>query len=299
MPELVAEKTEQVGDTALVLFAYNRPAALANTITSITASLDALAREMPEHRGAPIVISLDGPRPTAESRRLIQSVEEIARARFPAARVRQEPVNRGLPSVLLATLNELFDSPQITRALCIEDDVELSTTSLLALLTLSDSLRNSGATEKGHVIGAAPMHADGSVEHQALLIDVYAHRTARALLEEYITAFSLDGAARDGAYGLRDHDAITRWSCALAEAAGLPAPLGTSQDRMRELAWRRAGVLLEGTPMRLVKHRGLWGQHNTPWYALRTGQLFQRLNREPWDRLKMDLERFMREPSSS
>ena len=236
------------------------------------------------------MISLDGPRPTAESQRLVDAVEQMARTRLPAAKVRHEPVNRGLPSVLLATLNELFDTPEITRALCIEDDVELSPTALLALLTLSNTLRSSGAVERGHVIGAAPMHADGSVEHQALLVDVQAHRATQELLREYIKRFGLDGAVRDGAYGLRDHGAITRWSRTLAQEAGLPAPLGTSQDRMRELAWKRADVLLQGTPVRLVKHRGLWGQHNTPWYALRTGQLFQRLNREPWERLKVRLE---------
>ena len=290
MRALVAERTEQVGDTALVLFAYNRPGALANTITSLTASLEVLTQEMPEHRGTPIMISLDGPRSTTESQRLVKAVEQMAKARLPAAKVRHEPVNRGLPSVLLATLNDLFDTPGITRALCIEDDVELSPTALLALLTLSNSLRSSGAGEKGHVIGAAPIHADGSVEHQALLVDAHAHGATQKLLEEYIKRFNLDGAVRDGAYGLRDHDAITRWSRTLAQEAGLPAPLGTSQDRMRELAWRRAGVLLVGTPVRLVKHRGLWGQHNTPWYALRTGQLFQRLNREPWERLKVRFE---------
>ena len=290
MPASVAERTEQVGDTALVLFAYNRPAALAHTLSSITASLEVLSREMPEHRGAHILISLDGPRPTPESRSLVDAVEQIARTRLPGAKIRREPVNRGLPSVLLATLNELFDAPGITRALCIEDDVQLSPTALLALLTLSNSLRSGGAAEKGHVIGASPMHADGSVEHQALLVDVQAHRATQELLEDYIQRFSLDGAALDGAYGLRDHAAIARWSRTLAEEAGLPAPLGTSQDRMRELAWRRAGVLLTGVPVRLVKHRGLWGQHNTPWYALRTGQLFQRLNREPWERLKLRVE---------
>ena len=297
MPASVAERTEQVGDTALVLFTYNRPAAFAHTLTSIFTSLEVLSRELPEYGGVPILISLDGPRPTPESRSLVDEVEQIARTRLPGAKIRREPVNRGLPSVLLATLNELFDAPGITRALCIEDDVELSPTALLALLTLSSSLRRGGAAERGHVIGAAPLHADGSVEHQALLVDAQAHRATRELLEEYIKKFSLDGAARDGAYGLRDHDAITRWSRTLAQGSGLPAPLGTSQDRMRELAWKRAGVLLTGTPVRLVKHRGLWGQHNTPWYALRTGQLFQRLNREPWERLKMRLERFTREGS--
>lgn len=286
-----------MGDTALVLFAYNRPSALANTIASISASLEALAREMPEHREVPLLISLDGPRPTPESQRLVEAVGQIARRRLPEAMIRREPANRGLPSVLVATLNELFDTPGINRALCIEDDVELSPTALLALLTLSNSLRSGEAAEKGHVIGAAPLHADGSVEHQTLLVDVHAHRATRELLEEYINRFDLDGAARDGAYGLRDHGAITRWSRTLAQAAGLPAPLGTSQDRMRELAWRRAGVLLTGTPVRLVKHRGLWGQHNTPWYALRTGQLFQRLNREPWEKLKVRLERSSHERS--
>lgn len=297
MPALVAETTELVSDTALVLFAYNRPAALAHTIASITASLELLAREMPEHRETKIFISLDGPRPTPESRRLVDAVEKIARTRLPTAKVRRETVNRGLPSVLLATINELFDAPQITRALCIEDDVELAPTALLALLTLSNALRSGGAAEKGHVVGAAPMHADGSVEHQALLVDVQAHRASQELLEEYIKRFDLDGAAHDGAYGLRDHAAITRWSHTVAEEAGLPAPLGTSQDRMRELAWRRAGVLLTGTPVRLVKHRGLWGQHNTPWYALRTGQLFQRLDREPWEGLKIRLDRSVHDRS--
>ena len=139
MPALVAERTEQVGDTALVLFAYNRPAALAHTISSITASLEMLSHELPEYGGVPILISLDGPRPTPESRRLVDAVEQVARRGLPGARIRREPVNRGLPSVLLATLNELFDTQEITRALCIEDDVELSPTALLTLLTLSNS----------------------------------------------------------------------------------------------------------------------------------------------------------------
>lgn len=66
-------------------------------------------------------------------------------------------------------------------------------------------------------------------------------------------------------------------------------PKGTSQDRIRELAWKREGVRLVGLPMRLVKHRGYWGQHNTPWYALRTGQLFQRLDRRPWELIEEEI----------
>ena len=161
--------------------------------------------------------------------------------------------------------------------ICVEDDVELAPTALAALLAASRM-----TSAPAHVIGASPTHRDGSLEHQALLVSAEAHHASRALLSDYIQRFHLDGAEREGAYGARDHQGIAAWSAQVAKGFNVSAPQGTSQDRIRELAWRSAGIPLIGLPVRLVTHHGLWGQHNTPWYALRTGQLWQRLDRRPW-----------------
>lgn len=272
--------------TAIVLFAYDRPNALSRTIDSLNAARETWKRERGGTSHLPLTVSLDGPRQTEESRRRIREVREMIARRLPDASVHVQPMNRGLPTIILETLTPLFATPRARRAICIEDDVEFAPTLFLALETLAESLEGDAPSGQGHVIGAAPRHRDGSVEHQALLIDSVAHRATVPLLREYIDRFQLDGAAHDGAYGRRDHGAISEWATALAVSEGLPAPTGTSQDRMRELAWRRAGVSMLGTPMRLVRHRGLWGQHNTPWYALRTGQLFQRVDQRPWSQIK-------------
>lgn len=272
--------------TAIVLFAYDRPDALSRTIDSLNAARETWKRERGGTSHLPLTVSLDGPRQTEESRRRIREVREMITRRLPDASVHVQPMNRGLPTIILETLTPLFATPGVRRAICIEDDVEFAPTLFLALETLAESLERDAPSGRGHVIGAAPKHRDGSVEHQALLIDSVAHRATVPLLREYIDRFQLDGAAHDGAYGRRDHGAIAAWATALAVSEGLPAPTGTSQDRMRELAWRRAGVSMLGTPMRLVRHRGLWGQHNTPWYALRTGQLFQRVDQRPWSLIK-------------
>lgn len=268
--------------TAIVLFTYDRPDALSRTLDSLEAARDTWLKERNAEQNLPLIVSLDGPRATPESRQRVRDVHAMVRRRLPDAEIRTQAVNRGLPTILMETLTPLFSAAQYHRAICIEDDVELAPTALLALESLSDALGARGETERGHVVSAAPMHHDGSVEHQALLIDATAHQASLPFVREYIDRFQLDGATRDGAYGDRDHEAITEWSAAVALHDGLAAPQGTSQDRMRELAWHRAGVTLLGTPMRLVRHRGLWGQHNTPWYALRTGQLFQRVDRSPW-----------------
>lgn len=272
-------------DVAIVLFAYNRPEKLRQTLTSLRVAIGALASTVPAAADIPIIVALDGPRSRDVDRRAVHEVELVARANIPTAEIHRESVNRGLPRLLLTTLGSLFESRSIQRAICIEDDVQLSQTALLALLHASDFIG-----EEGHVIGAAPLHADGSVEHQALLLNAAAHSACENFLAGYIERFSLDGEQHEGAYGARDHAAIRTWSEQIARQAGLPAPGGTSQDRMRELAWKIAKVRLEGLPMRAVRHRGLWGQHNTPWYALRTGQLWQRLDQRPW----LEIEREVR-----
>jgi hypothetical protein len=275
--------------TALVLFAFDRPDALSRTIDSLEAARAAWSSERSADPRHPLIVSLDGPRDTLESRRRVRDVRSLVERRLPDAEIRAEAVNRGLPTILMETLTPLFSAAGYERVICVEDDVELAPTTLLALETISDSMRHRRSPEQGHVISAAPPHRDGSLEHQALLIDAEAHRVSIPFVRDYIERFRLDGAAREGAYGDRDHAAIAEWSAAIARQAALSAPTGTSQDRMRELAWRRAGVSLLGAPMRLVRHRGLWGQHNTPWYALRTGQIFQRVDRSSWRQIRARL----------
>jgi hypothetical protein len=270
-----------VSDAAIVLFAYNRPSALRRTIKSLQAARTTLAHTSPADALIPLIVAIDGPRSDTKSQRIAATVEKIARTELPNTEVRLQERNRGLPAHLLETLDAVFDRGSVHRVICVEDDVDLSPTALIALLTASRE-----ATSPAHVIGASPNHRDGSLEHQALLVSAGAHQASRALLTDYIHRFSLDGAEREGAYGGRDHEGIAAWSAQVARDANVAAPQGTSQDRIRELAWRTSGVPLVGLPLRLVTHHGLWGQHNTPWYALRTGQLWQRLDRRPWEEIQ-------------
>jgi hypothetical protein len=279
-------------DAAIVLFAYNRPEKLRQTLESLRAAIGALVAIYPAAVDIPIIVALDGPRSHEGDRRAVHEVEIVVRANLPHAVIQSERVNRGLPSLLLKTLDTLFAESPIKRAICVEDDVQLSRTALLSLLVASEVLG-----KQGHVIGAAPLHRDGSVEHQALLLDAAAHAATSSFLSGYIERFALDGAEHEGAYGGRDHAAIASWSADIAARAGLSAPGGTSQDRMRELAWRIADVTLAGLPVRTVRHRGLWGQHNTPWYALRTGQLWQRLDQRPWPEIEREVRRAFAQPS--
>ena len=268
----------------VLLIAYNRPAALRGTLLSLHRALAALtANHLDAERpseGTPIFVALDGTRSSATDQAATREVARLVTEHLPHALVIAQSTNRGLPALLVNTLDRIFGEHEIEELICVEDDVELSATALLALFAAASHIRpKSGAS---FVIGGAPLHGDGSLEHQLLLITRSAWATARALLVDYIARFSLDGAKAEGAYGNRDHASITAWSSALAAEHRLAPPRGTSQDRMRELAWRISGVPLIGLPIRVVRHRGLWGQHNTPWHALRTGQLFQRLDRRPW-----------------
>lgn len=275
--------------TAIVLFAYDRPEALERTITSLLVAREEWRRERGVSEHLPLTVSMDGPRATPESRARVAAVRALVSRRLPEASVHSEAKNRGLPTLLLRTLDPLFSEQGFQRAICFEDDVEVAPTILLALEEISNAIASQPVSEGGHVVSAAPVHRDGSLEHQALLLDHGAHQVAAAMLQQYIARFDLDGESRDGAYGARDHAAIVNWGADLAALAQVPAPTGTSQDRMREFAWRKARVMMLGTPMRLVRHRGLWGQHNTPWFALRTGQLFQRIDRRPWKAIERDL----------
>ena len=263
----------------LLLIAYNRPAALRGALLSLHRALADLNAERPGE-STPIFVALDGPRSTATDQAATREVAQLVSEQLPRATVIAQSTNRGLPALLVDTLDRIFEEQGIEELICVEDDVELSATALLALFAAASHIRpRNGAS---FVIGGAPLHRDGSLEHQLLLITRSAWSTARAFLVEYIARFSLDGASAEGAYGNRDHASIAAWSAALAADHGLTPPRGTSQDRMRELAWRISGVALIGLPVRVVRHRGFWGQHNTPWHALRTGQLFQRLDRRPW-----------------
>ena len=282
--------------SALVLFAFNRPAHLTSTAHSLKRALNALSQEAGSDTRLAIHVAIDGARPNPYAARgeaeQVAASEGAACALIPSASIRREPVNRGLPAHLIAVLDDVFQ--EADRAICIEDDIEMSPTILLALLRTSDELMRA---QRGalHVVGAAPQHRDGSLEHQALLVTKEAHEAVKPLLREYIDRFGLDGAANPNGYGRRDHQGIYEWSGAIARSSGLSEPTGTSQDRRRELGWRRASVTLRGLPMRLVRHRGLWGQHNTPWHALRTGQLFQRLDSRPWSEIESDLVRWSNE----
>lgn len=271
-------------DFAVVVFAYNRPEKTRSTLESLQIALRdhqsrALSSTPPE-----VHIAIDGPKSIANDKSLVDSVAKVSAEIMPDAVIDRSAINRSLPAHLTATLDALFLSPRLRFLICIEDDVELSPTVISALLHASDLM-----SHDGYVIGASPTHRDGSIEHQAILLDRRANTVSSSLLKEYIQRFSLDGASSEGAYGRRDHEAINAWSRELAAQAGVEAPTGTSQDRIRELSWKREGIRLLGLPMRLVRHRGYWGQHNTPWYALRTGQLFQRLDRRPWETISREI----------
>lgn len=271
-------------DVTIVVFAYNRPDKTRNTLVSLGRALEYLRYRDASSETPQLVVAVDGPKRAPGDVERVHDVVEVARELLPATQIWQSSVNRSLPSHLTQTLDRVFSDSSVAIALCVEDDVELSPAGVSALLYASRQM-----THAGFVIGAAPQHRDGSLEHQTLLIDRRAHEVSSSLLKSYIATFSLDGAEREGGYGQRDHDAIARWSGEIARAAGVSDPKGTSQDRIRELAWKREGVRLVGLPMRLVKHRGYWGQHNTPWYALRTGQLFQRLDRRPWELIEEEI----------
>ncbi len=261
-----------------------------NTIRSLQSALAALASAEPGAEKINIIVAIDGPRSNQDDQRAVAEVAQIAVSGLPDAEIHKGRVNRGLPAHLVETLDSVLGNEARRRVICIEDDVELSPSALLALLTASQVMQG-----EGYVIGAAPLHRDDSVEHQALLLDRRAHAVASDFLRTYIRTFSLDGAEREGAYGGRDHEGIFRWSTAVATKAGVAKPTGTSQDRMRELAWRIGQVQLVGLPTRMVRHRGYWGQHNTPWYALRTGQLWQRLDQRPWEGIKEEVVRALTE----
>ena len=268
-----------MSDCAIVLFAYNRPAPLRATIRSLRVALQSLHAVFPMHAQAPLVVAIDGPRRGLQASEVCDHIQQICHVELPNAKIKVQAINRGLPAHLIQTLDEVFSNGEISRAICIEDDIELSKTALTALVAASNRL----TSVPSHVLGASPLQRDGSLEHQALLLSAGAHFASRMLLSDYVKRFGLDGTREEGAYGSRDHAAIAKWSSMLAQRANIGVPRGTSQDRIRELAWRLAGTQLYGLPVRLARHRGLWGQHNTPWYALRTGQLFQRLDRRPWE----------------
>jgi len=275
--------------SALVVFAYNRPSLLRSTIASLQHALDACARLRRDETPLEVIVAVDGPNPRSSGDAArVEAVTAAVMELLPGASVRRQSVNRGLPAHLLDVMGEV--TLRAERVICVEDDLDVSPALLLALLHESDRLAQR-ASDAAHVIGAAPLHRDGSVEHQALLITRAAYAASEPLLRDYVARFALDGASNPGGYGRRNDAAIYAWSGEIARESGLPAPRGTSQDRMRELAWRRAGVAIDGLPMRLVRHRGLWGQHNTPWHALRTGQLFQRIDSRPWEAIEAELLR--------
>lgn len=274
----------EVGGVAIVLFAYNRPHKTRSTIRSLQVAVNALAITEQKYSSIPIYVSVDGPKHNQEDKEAVAEVALVVRNLLPSAKLSQGKTNRGLPAHLVETLDYVLSEKDFQRLICIEDDVELSPNALVALLTASDLLSGSG-----YVIGAAPLHSDGSVEHQALLLDRKAHLVAGLFLREYIARFALDGEQKEGAYGNRAHSDIYLWATEIAAGAGVPNPTGTSQDRMRELAWRMGNIKLDGLPTRMVRHRGYWGQHNTPWYALRTGQFWQRLDTRPWELVKREV----------
>ena len=264
-------------DYAVIVFAYNRPENTRRTLQSLQRAVALQQSLDPSARPPHVIAAIDGPKSNPKDLALVDEVTRVIQAEMPHAEIRRGLTNRSLPAHLTSTLDDIFSTPGTRLLICIEDDVEIAPTLIAAMLHASRRLER-----EGYVIGAAPAHRDGSLEHQALCLDRVAHKASSDLLKTYIQEFSLDGAQREGAYGARDHDAINRWSRAIALRANVRPPEGTSQDRIRELAWRTSGIQLVGLPMRLVKHRGYWGQHNTPWYALRTGQLFQRLDQRPW-----------------
>jgi hypothetical protein len=272
-------------DVAILVLAFNRPALLARTLASISIALEHLGALLETKLSIPIVVSIDGPGGGAQGTVNHEKVRRVADESRIASLVRTEHSARGLPSHLLDAYDVVLRETGARRLICIEDDVDLSSWAIAGLLYASDN-----AKESEHVISASPRHADGSLEHQLLLITTGAHQASVPLLRDYIQRFSLDGAEFPGGYGARDHVAISRWMQSVGATGPTYAALGTSQDRLRERAWIQAGISLSGLPARMVRHRGLWGQHNTPWFALRTGQLFQRVDSRSWVEIAQEIQ---------
>ena len=274
------DRAGAAGDLAILILGYNRPLAMEKILLGFKIAIAAAAAEGLDLGGAPIHVALDGPKvdanglPVADDAKATRRVREHVQTRLPAAHLAQEPHNRGLPVVILDALNRVFADGHIQRVICIEDDVELAPTALQALWLASNLL------PQPHIIAAAPLR-DGIPPNQCLLLTREAHQISRPLLREYIDTFQLDAH-----YGQRDHAAIRGWAAGLAAQAGLQhPPTATSQDAIRLLAWRMNEIAVHALPFRLVAHRGLRGQHNTPLHALRTGILFEQLDRRPWSAL--------------
>jgi hypothetical protein len=268
-------------DLAILILGYNRPLAMEKILLGFKRAILSAEAEGLELGGTPVHVALDGPKvdhatgmPLPDDAEASARVREHVESHLPEALVAQEPHNRGLPVVILAALNRVFADTRIGRVICIEDDVELAPSALTALLVTSNHL------PRPHVIAAAPLR-DGIPPNQCLLLTREAHEISRPLLRHYIDTFHLDAH-----YGKRDHAAIRAWAAGLAARATLDnLSTATSQDAIRLLAWRINGIPVHALPFRLVAHRGLRGQHNTPLHALRTGILFEQLDRRPWSAL--------------
>lgn len=279
----MSDRANPTADLAILILGYNRPSAMEKILLGFNRAILSAEVEGLDLGGTPIHVALDGPKVDETKKGRIhllgdaeatRSVREHVGRHLPEALVMQEPHNRGLPVVILSALNRVFADARIGRVICIEDDVELAPTALTALLVTSNQL------PRPHVIAAAPLR-DGIPPNQCLLLTREAHEISRPLLRDYIDTFHLDAH-----YGQRDHASIRSWATALAAQAELDnPPLATSQDAIRLLAWRINAIPVHALPFRLVAHRGLRGQHNTPLHALRTGILFEQLDRRPWSAL--------------
>ncbi|MFM8445171.1 MAG: hypothetical protein ACKN9W_17760 [Methylococcus sp.] len=283
----MSDRAKPTADLAILILGYNRPTAMEKILLGFKRALISTNAEGMDLGGTPIHVALDGPKvdetkkggmPLSGDAEATRSVLETVEKHLPEALVLQEPRNRGLPVVILSALNRVFADARIGRVICIEDDVELAPTALTALLVTSNQL------PRPHVIAAAPLR-DGIPPNQCLLLTREAHEISRPLLRDYIVTFHLDAH-----YGQRDYAAIRAWAAELAARATLDNPsTATSQDAIRLLAWRINGIPVHALPFRLVAHRGLRGQHNTPLHALRTGILFEQLDRRSWSTLSPPL----------
>lgn len=275
------DRANSTADLAILILGYNRPSAMEKILLGFKRATLLAEEEGLDLGGRPIYVALDGPKfvetkglPLSGDAEVTRSVREHVERHLPEALVMQEPHNRGLPVVILSALNRVFADARIGRVVCIEDDVELAPTALTALLVTSNHL------PRPHVIAAAPLR-EGIPPNQCLLLTRDAHEISGPLLRDYIDTFHLDAH-----YGQRNHASIRAWATALAAQAALDnPPMATSQDAIRLLAWRINGIPVHALPFRLVAHRGLRGQHNTPLHALRTGILFEQLDRRPWSAL--------------
>ena len=267
--------------TRIVLIGYNRRGAMRRTVRSLASAISSARLHPGCDIDASVHAALDGPKimedGSSEAVRIHEVAAEVRRG-LPDAAISIQVTNRGLPSVILEGLDTAFSAPEVDRAICVEDDVELAPTALAALLHASARLA------RPHVISAAPLR-DGIPPNQCMLVTREAHAASRALLVDYIARFRLDGS-----YGSRDHRAILDWLAERAARHGLAAPTTTSQDAVRAFAWSVEGIAIHALPMRLVAHRGLRGQHNTPLHAIRTGGAFERLDRSPWNLLQPRLD---------